>query len=237
MDGDVKVLLETVEESFGVKFRSGELADDSYLSDLCSAVRSHITYRASERCFTSIVFWRLRRACIELFSASKGSIAPSTPTDIILPAVRRRRAWLELSATTGLKLPGLEYSTFLSYTIFWGACVLPAIMLFMRLSWWSVLAATLLWPISATMLFHFLKPLADQLPAQSRTFGDLSKTAVGLNYGMLARELGTSSESEMLDALRHVIADLIDVDPRALVGENPRLIDLALANDGFRAQV
>ena len=41
----------------------------------------------------------------------------------------------------------------------------------------------------------------------------------------------------MVEALRYVIADITDIDPHALIGENPRLIDLVLANDGLRAQV
>jgi hypothetical protein len=45
------------------------------------------------------------------------------------------------------------------------------------------------------------------------------------------------TDAEVLESIRYIVADLIDIDPHALVGENPRLIDLAIANDGFRAQV
>ncbi|HBY59991.1 MAG TPA: hypothetical protein DEH78_09220 [Solibacterales bacterium] len=67
--------------------------------------------------------------------------------------------------------------------------------------------------------------------------GQLTKTVVGLNHGQLVREFGASRESETLEALRYVIGDLIDIDPYALVGKDPHLIDLALENDGFRAHV
>lgn len=68
--------------------------------------------------------------------------------------------------------------------------------------------------------------------------GDLARVAVGLNYAKLARELGgVSREKELLEAIRQVVADLIGIDPEILRYEDPRLIDLEDANDGFRAEV
>lgn len=238
MDSDVKALLEWIEGAFEIKFRTGELSDDSYLSDLCIAVQSHVAHKPAEKCFSSIVFWRLRRACVELFGLSRRSIHPTTSMDSLLPAFRRRRAWFALSAASGLRLPGLEYSSFPSSVIFVGAGVLPVILLVTAgLNWETALASILLWPFTATILFHALHPFADKLSSQSQTVGELTRTVVGLNYGLLVREFGVCRESETHQALRYVIGDLIDIDSNALVGEDPRLIDLALANDGFRAWV
>ncbi len=68
--------------------------------------------------------------------------------------------------------------------------------------------------------------------------GELAKAVVGLNYGSLTQQLGgISSEKDLHEAIRNAIADLIDIDPEILKRENPRLLDLAVANDGFRAEV
>ncbi len=238
MDGDVKALLEGVEGAFEIKFRPGELSDYSCFSDLCTAVQSRVVHEPTEKCFSSIVFWKLRRACMELLGAPRASIRPSTSMDLLLPAFGRRRAWFALSTAAGLKLPGLEYSSFYSSVIFFGAGGLPVILLVTAgVSWDIALASLLLLPITTAALFHALRPFAAELSSQSRTFGELTKTVVGLNHGQLVREFGASRESETCQALRYVIGDLIDIDPNVLLGEDPQLIDLALANDGFRAYV
>ena len=97
--------------------------------------------------------------------------------------------------------------------------------------------ALTLWLVTASILFRLLRRLADVLPTNSATFGGLAKTVVALNYGTLLRELGSSRDTEMLESVRYIFADLIDIDPHAFTGENPRLIDVAMVNDGFRAQV
>ncbi|MBY0503202.1 MAG: hypothetical protein K2X03_04805 [Bryobacteraceae bacterium] len=238
MDGDVRELLEQIEAAFEIKFRPGELGDASCLSDLHAAVQSRLANKPAESCFSSVVFWKLRRACVDCVSSFKGSIRPATSVDSVLPKLLRRRAWQELSAASGLKLPGLEYSSFCSSVIFVAAGALPAILVATAGFGWDTPFATLvLWPVSAAILLFALRPMADQLSAQSRTFGELTKTVVGLNHGLLVREFGACRESETYQALRYVIGDLIDIDPNVLVGEDPRLIDLVLANDGFRASV
>lgn len=65
--------------------------------------------------------------------------------------------------------------------------------------------------------------------------------AVALNYRAFVNEFGAPGDRQLISALHHLIADLIDVDPSALSDslayENPQLIDLVMANDGMRAQV
>jgi hypothetical protein len=237
MDGDVKVLVEALENAFDFKFVPGELTDESSLDEVYAVIRTHISNLHSDRCFTSIVYWRLRRGCGELFGVPRQSIAPWTATDLILPSAQRRRCWFDLSAAARVRLPGLEYSSGVGHTIWWGSLVPPTALAIVGHGGWWIPAAIVLWIVTANLLFKFLKPLADVLPKNSSTFGDLAKTVVALNYGTLVCEFGSSREAEMLESVRYVIADLIDIDPHALIDENPRLIDLAIANDGFRAQV
>lgn len=239
IDPGVAVVLERVEESFGIQFRPGELNDESCFSDLCAAVIAHLTQTKTDRCFTSIVFWRLRRGCVESFGTLRSEVRPWTPTDLILPRSGRRQAWHRLAESTGLKLPALEYSSGVASFIFLGGAVSATALTIPFAYDWAHLASLLVsFPLSHYLLFRLCRPFANQLSAQSVTIGDLAKAAVGLNYGKLAQELGgVSREQELLDAIRHVVADLIDIRPEIFRSENPRLIDLEDANDGFRAEV
>jgi len=252
MHGDVRSLIETIESAFGVRFEPGELGDDSHFEDLCRALLSRQGGTISHRCYTSIVFWRLRRALVEMLHVRKGSITPASAVDCLIPeGVVRRSHWRELSQASGLKLPGLEYSCGIGFAVV-AAAVISALSISAAANsvtppgQWGALAIVVAFAaamaVTANRLFFvLLKPLATSVPAACANFGDLAKTVAGLNYGSLSREFGPSRRRDLVEALGYAIADLIDVDPRALVStltaENPSLSDIAEANDGFRLGV
>jgi hypothetical protein len=238
MDADVTVLLEAIENAFDIKFDTAELDDDSRIDDVCEAIRARFGDRTSDRCFASIVFWRLRQAVIEVLGAPRNSITPSTGVEYLIPAVLRRRVWRALSEAAGLKFPGLEYGHGLGVAIFWASFVVPPILLAIagRSGWW-IAASVIAMPITVSLLFWLLRPFAIAMPAHSQTLGNTARIVVGLNYGRLAREFGPSRDSELIAALRYVIADVTGISPHVLMAENPRLIDLVLANDGLRVQL
>jgi hypothetical protein len=89
-------------------------------------------------------------------------------------------------------------------------------------------------PLAASLLFFLARPFADMLPAQCHALGDLAKVAVGLNYSELAQAYGPSNDQQTAEALRRLVADLVDIDPNVLIEQDPRLIDIVLVNDGFR---
>lgn len=137
----------------------------------------------------------------------------------------------------GLRLPRLEYPGGLALGILFGAFVPPILIAVLGRGPWWILVAIIAMPITASLLFRALKALAIAFPAHSQTLGDAARTVVGLNYGKLAQELGPSREGELMEAFRYVVSDITDINPSGLIGENPRLIDLVLANDGLRAGV
>jgi hypothetical protein len=237
MDADVAVLVEAIEESFGVKFNEGELTDNSRADEVCNVLRLRLGDGVSDQCFTSAAFWRLRRALVNVLSVPRKSVTPSTALEYLIPTHDRRRTWHALSNAAGLRLPRLEYSRRLGVGIFWAAFVPPMLIAVLGRGGWWILVAIVAMPITASLLFRALTPFANAFPAQSQTLGRAARTVVGLNYGKLAQELGPSRERELLEAFRYVISDVTDIEPCALLGENPRLIDLVLANDGLRVQV
>ena len=221
MDADVNAVVEVLEEAFGIRFAPGELTDDSTLEELYAAVRCHMPDSASDRCLTSIVFLRLRRAYVSLFGTSKRLITPWSATDLLLPPRRSGLAWSALEETSGLKLPRLEYSCGMNHAMGW-ISVVPAMGLAIagRGGLWIV-GAVALWIVSLAVLHHMLRPYASSVPLQASNFGDLTKLTVALNYGRLSRELNSNRESEMLESVRYVIADAIGIEPTSWSAGTP----------------
>jgi hypothetical protein len=234
MDPDVNSLIETVEESFGVKFNRNEVNDETHIEDLCRLMASQLTPASPGVCFSSIAFWHFRKALMNVFGLTRSSITPSASTEFLLPAAKRRHAWRALSEASGLPLPSLEYPDHLNAPILTTSVLLSSVIAIIGGGGWWLAAAVVAMPLCASLLFFLSRPFADILPAQCHTLGDLAKVAVGLNYGRLVQEYGPSNERQMAEALRCLVADLIDIDPHALIEQNPRLIDIVLANDGFR---
>lgn len=82
MDPDVNSLIETVEESFGVKFNRNEVNDETHIEDLCRLMASQLTPASPGVCFSSIAFWRLRKALMNVFGLTRSSITPSASTEL-----------------------------------------------------------------------------------------------------------------------------------------------------------
>ena len=87
------------------------------------------------------------------------------------------------------------------------------------------------------MLYLALTRFASALPAYTYTAGDMARAVAALNYGKLARESVPTSDRELMEALRWVIAELTDLHPSLLRDENPRLIEIMEANEGLGARV
>jgi hypothetical protein len=234
MDADVSSLMETVEESFGVRFNRDEVTDETRIGDLCRIMSGRLRPISPGICFGSIVFWRLRKAFMNVFGVERSTIIPSASTELLLPSAKRRRAWRVLSETSGLRLPRLEYPDHVNAPILILSLLLSIFIAIIGGGGWWLAAAAMAMPLAASLLFFLARPFADILPAQCHTLGDLAKVAVGLNYSKLAQEFGPSNDQQTAEALRRLVADLVDIDPKALIERDPRLIDIVLVNDGFR---
>lgn len=118
MDGDVEELVRAIEESFGVKFAPGEIDDYTRVDALLNALRSRLRPQGLTHCFTSLAFWRLRRACVDVLSVPRNAIRPSTTIASIISEASRRVQWRALSVSSGLRLPRLEYSQPINMALF-----------------------------------------------------------------------------------------------------------------------
>jgi hypothetical protein len=214
-----------IETAFGVQFQDSEITDESTFDDVHNALVMRLGSETSDRCLTSIVFWRLRRALIQMLDLPKGAIKPSIAIETLIPPFHRRRTWSSMSEEVGLRLPGLEYPcwfTTVMLLISFAPSVAAILLSGTRFRW--LLPPILAVPLWATLVFRVGKPFATAVPKHSWTVGETARTIVGLNYAKLVQELGLSHPTELRSALRYVVTDITGVGPHSLQ-ENTRLLD------------
>lgn len=93
MDSDVEEVIKSIEAAFDVEFKEGEIGNYSTIEHVYNALYTRFDAPASDRCLTSIVFWRLRRAMMQVLELPKGSIKPSTEIQALIHQSDRRRTW------------------------------------------------------------------------------------------------------------------------------------------------
>jgi len=237
MDPDVKEVVGGVETAFGVKFQDADITNESTFDDLYNALAHQFGAGTSDRCLTSVVFWRLRRALMQVVDVPKSAIKPSIAMEALIPPFQRRRKWLALSEALGLRFPGLEYPSWCaSVMLITSFAPILLVMLWCgsRFSWWWA-SAILAVPLVATFLFRVAKPFATAVPRHSRTVGETARTLVGLNHAKLVQELGPSNPTELRKALEYVVIDMTGAEPSWLEGKT-RLLDL-VETTLLRAQI
>lgn len=239
VDSDAGYLIEAIERSFGVTFDEGELRDDSTLNDVFEALQRHLGPATPDLCFSSTVFWRLRRGAVDLLGVPKQTVTPWSPVHVLFPAMKRRNLWRALSETTGLQLPTLIYPDNVKGAIGWIALLLTAIAgVMLENAAWPPLPTAVLMILALVLLISLLafllvtlsrlcQPLATELPLHGALFRDLVRTTVGLNYGTLSREFGRSNDKELRSSLLFATSEITGVHPYYLDDQSITLFDLA----------
>jgi hypothetical protein len=233
MDPDVQVLVEEIENAFGVQLNRQELSDATTVRDLEDAVVVALEKATAHRCWSSIVFWRFRRALSVELALPKSAVLPSAFLEDLMPRTVRRASWKKLAACLNLKLPRLEYEAWFNHLVL-AMALLPLLWgLLTRCGWWCVpLAASA--PIIAALLLRVAAPSATRFPVNVQTVRDAVRTIVGLNYVTLEAQLGPAHEREVHDAIKRVIMDLTGAAYYWLSDSATNLMGLVEAAGGFR---
>jgi hypothetical protein len=240
MDPDAEVLIECIETAFETKFSPRQLGNDPTFEQVFGTLRSSQTPANSHRCLTSIMFWRLRRKLMEMLNLPKNAIQLDTSIESLIPPARRREVWQTIGRELDLRLPGLEYPSWVAWLIMpviVGPPISTGIWIdFSGASKWLYL---LVLPILIAAAFlakvlgdWLLQPFAVKLPPQTFTIRDLVRTMVGLNHGKLAREFGPSTHRELWSSLQFVVRYFTAADYYWREGEDVPLT--ALVGDDFR---
>jgi hypothetical protein len=233
MDPDVEFLIEEIENAFGVQLNRRSLSDETTVDALQEAVVEALGKTTIHRCWSSIVFWRFRRALTEILPLPKSAVNPSMFLEDLIPLPVRRATWKNLAARLNLKLPRLEYQGWFLHVPFAIGLVPLLWGLLTRRGWWCIaLAASA--PVIATALLKVAAPFATDFPVNAQNVRDVVRTIVGLNYSALEAQLGPPHEREVRDAIKRVIMDLTGAEYYWLSGTETNLLGLVETTGGFR---
>jgi len=192
-------LLENVEESLGIKFSDEEAESCITVGNFYDAILSKFAVPKTGQpvCFTTVSFYRLRRAVRTLRSG------PKLKTGDCLSAVIEERdwkpIWAQLQRQSGMAFPSLHlgWATFGATAVlltapFW----LTAILEQFEVHWTAYLI-----PFALAAVPFVILRIAPGTRPQDETLGDLAKDLAILNIGDLAREYQWWREKDLWDAL------------------------------------
>ena len=99
-------LLISVEEKFGIRIDDSEAEKIYTVQDFVNSVYSKITTNPNEKCITQIVFYRIRKAILDLKLTDK-EIKPETKISELFTQSELKEKWYLLKSEIGLELPEL----------------------------------------------------------------------------------------------------------------------------------
>ncbi len=208
---DAWELFEAMEASFGV-----ELGD---YYGLCGMTVKELTDRIceqgdsspSEVCLSSVSFYRLRRAFMEVLDFPRERIRPSTLLRDLVPWRERRTIWRSVEEVTRWRMPRFMWPLWLvALALFGPAAFLISLRVVAGLPisgiWIGIGSVVLIFPVSWA-----LGRLARTFPVGAKTFGELAELVLARNYGAFAREFGGWFEEDVLQAVRRLIAMMTSI--------------------------
>lgn len=89
LDPEVEYLIDLIDSAFGIQLDRARITDESVLSELEDLVLESARQNAPHRCLGSIVFWRFRKALIDLVPQEKNHVRTWTSLEHAIP--RRHR--------------------------------------------------------------------------------------------------------------------------------------------------
>jgi acyl carrier protein len=210
-------LLKTIQTSFGIRFSDDDVIEATTVGTLSDCVTKKLDSPPSRQCLSAVVFFRLRRTLVDFRTIPRANIAPKTSLHGILPWRGRAKRWRDLQERSGLVLPNLRWPGWL-LALSMGAVLALNVLEWKRIvavaAFGSPLLAVFESILVAALLLWTVSPLAREFPGSCQTVGDLAKLGLAYNHGKITSEYGVSSGSEVLMALRQMIAaeESIDIE-------------------------
>jgi hypothetical protein len=204
---DTWELFESIEQSFGVDL--GDYHDLAGISvmELSQRVDGLAKYPVEDSCLSLVAFNRLRRAFQNVTETPRSSVRPATRIHDLLPWRTRHLQWASLQSDLGLELPRLNLPLWLLLL----CLILPvSLLIYARFLMGLRISGGVIAIGSIVMTLLGLRAAisypARVIPANSETVGDLAKAVIARNYKLFASAHGSSSERDVLPALRLLIA-------------------------------
>ena len=226
---DTVELIMAVEDGFQIHIENEEAERLYTLGNMLDLVVSKIRGNSTNRCRTSMAFYRTRRGLIEAVGAARREIRPSTELRALLPKANRREQWQHRQAAMKVKLPDLRYPGWFVLG-FLGTGV--ALGLAGGIYAHSGFQETALLTVVGLVLFGGalgLSPgFATALPSGDVTVGDLARDVLALNHAWFVSRAGGWNEHEIWESLCRIIVDQTGVKRDIVTREASFVDDLRL---------
>jgi len=208
---DTCELVETIEQSFGMKFTEDELFHARTLGAMAEMIFKKLEQPVTAQCLTAITFYRLRQAFIELFGTPRRKVSPATSLYELMPWKTRKKQWRNIQDYLNYVLPQLFWPSWLLGI----ALVLTGSALYFLFSFKMLSAMGSISGLIGVFAFiavlavacMVLNPLARQFPRGCATFGDLTRLLLARNYGKVVGRHGLSPRKEVIQSLLVVVAE------------------------------
>jgi acyl carrier protein len=214
-----------IEETFGVDLPDDELGSIATVGDLYQLLLSKLD--GSYACLSSHVFYRVRKAMVDVLGIKRRSIRPSTGLDTLLARSERISEWKKIEEASSLHFPKREHPRWFDRTTF-GICAsiylllcavaIPATVDFHvpHLPLYGVAfpfaVALIFVPIGMAVLRIATPFLGYALPVD--TVRDLARNVLSKNYRQIqenASQARIQDKQEVWQILREIIVDQLQV--------------------------
>ena len=195
-------LVMDVEDIFNIKIPDGDAEKIETVGQLHKYILNRIgsnPHTVKSLCISSVVFYKLRSAIIQLQNVKRKKIRTKTHTNALLPIYRRRRQWKQLENYLQLNIPSLIVPSSISRSIF-----ASFVLLFVTFAFFIkkiVMGTSEIYPIILLFSFfawiylvfitfsHLPKFLFFAIPNNCKKVGDFSKTIIYTNLDKLPLDL------------------------------------------------
>ena len=193
-----------------MKFSEDDLIQAITIGTLARTVFSKLEHSVSPQCLSAVMFYKLRRAFIELFGIPRAEIAPAKSLYGLMPWATRKKQWRTIQNHLNYVLPQLTWpSWLLALGLLLASATLYALFglkMLRTLGTASVLVGAIGFISVFVLVAVMLNPLGRGFPRSCETFDDLVKITLARNYGKMAASHGMSSEREVVQSLLQLIA-------------------------------
>jgi acyl carrier protein len=225
---DAVELIMAVEEAFDMEIPDQEAVKLNTVGQMYAYVVSRLAFSQRDRCISSAVFYRTRRALMDLYALQRRSITPSTRMETLLPSGQRRSHWESLGRAMEAQLPSLEHPEWISklFGSLGLSLLIPCLAAYFVYAFsmavlYSLGSAALVWATHRAVA-----TFAVQLPAECATVGGTVRAVLRVNDVSRTPTGRKWDPNEVWETLRGVVVEQFGVPPEAVTAETHFVNDL-----------
>lgn len=207
---DIEELLVKVEQSFGIRFVSGELTHVNTFGELCDHIVNKIQLNSTNDCTSQQAFYKLREAISSTLQIDHKKISANFLLTDILPAQSRRLKVRKLEDALGFKLNILSPPDWVIWSLLF-LSIGAFIALFFN---WKIGLSGIVFSIAG---FWFAEKIANELNLQ--TVGQVAEKMTRENYLKSRRNPNTFNQKEIEKVLTDWFSDEFGLEKAELTRE------------------